>query len=44
MVAHAFNPSTQEERQVNLCGLLGQPDLQSEFQNNQGLYRETENK
>jgi hypothetical protein len=33
VVAHAFNPSTWE---AEAGGFLGQPDLQSEFQDSQG--------
>ena len=35
MVAHAFNPSTQEAEAVDFC-VRGQPGLQSEFQDSQG--------
>jgi hypothetical protein len=34
-VAHAFNPNTQEAEQVDFW-VLGQPGLQSEFQDSQG--------
>lgn len=39
MVAHASNPSTPEERQEDLCWILGQSDLYSEFQDSQ-IYRD----
>ena len=35
MVAHAFNPSTQRQRQADFW-VQGQPGLQSEFQDSQG--------
>jgi hypothetical protein len=35
LVARAFNPSTREQRQEDFW-VLGQPDLQSEFQDSQG--------
>jgi hypothetical protein len=35
VVAHAFNPSTWGQRQVDFW-VWGQPDLQSEFQDSQG--------
>jgi hypothetical protein len=39
VVAHAFNPSTQEQRQEDFLSdfwVWGQPGLQSEFQDSQG--------
>ena len=35
MVAHAFNPSTQEAEAGDTQWVQGQPGLQSEFQNSQ---------
>jgi hypothetical protein len=35
IVAHAFNPSTRRQRQVDYW-VRGQPGLQSEFQDSQG--------
>ena len=36
VVAHAFNPSTQEEEAGGSLRVRGQAGLQSEFQHNQG--------
>ena len=40
MVAHAFNPSTREAEASGSLWVLGQPGLQSEFQDRHQSYRE----
>ena len=40
VVAHTFNPSTQELEADGYLWVWGQPGLQSEFQDSQGNYTE----
>ena len=35
-MVHTFNPRTQRQRLMDVCGLKAQPGQHSEFQNNQG--------
>ena len=35
-MVHTFNPKTQRQRLMDVCGLKAQPGQHSEFQNNQG--------